>query len=492
MENGRFTESEIAYLMELDAVDAVTDDGTVILWNADFREEFLRRHAAGEAPSDIFRDAGVGPEVIGRKRLERCSERWRAYERDHGIARPVHHPPRRQHGKGPRLPGARTYTERQVIAMRARHERECEVLRERIEYQAELKERARAEADMRLERHKRASKAKLERTVASQAARIEALEAQVRALKANGMLARRTQRAPQTTGKSERFELISQLRDEDPTFNVSAACEALEVSRRGYYKWLAAAPARAEREAADLAARAQVEEAFSSHGFRKGSRQVRDSLLRDQGIVMNRKKVQRIMRKYGIRPTPRRKNPYHPIGTDGLPRVAPNLLGRDFHQGVARKVLLTDITFLRCTEGFCYLSAIVDGETGEVLGHVVSPSLEERFVLDTFEQLKGMELAPGALAHSDQGAHYTARAYRAKLAELGLVQSMSRRACCWDNASMESWFGRMKEQMGPTGHLTYAEVCARVDDYVEYYNRHRGQERLGWKTPEEYAASLAA
>ena len=88
MENGRFTFEEEAYLVGLDAVDAV-DGSSVIRWNAKFRNEFLRRHAAGESPSAIFRDAGVGPEVIGRKRLERCSERWRAYERERRMEGPA-------------------------------------------------------------------------------------------------------------------------------------------------------------------------------------------------------------------------------------------------------------------------------------------------------------------------------------------------------------------------------------------------------------------
>lgn len=155
-------------------------------------------------------------------------------------------------------------------------------------------------------------------------------------------------------------------------------------------------------------------------------------------------------------------------------------------------MLLTDITYMPCAEGFSYLSAILDAESDELLGHVVSLSLEEEFVLETLDQIKGEPLAPGAMAHSDQGVHYMAKAYRAKLVELGLVQSMSKRACCWDNACMESWFGRMKEQIGQTNHMSFAEICQKVDEYVEYYNYHRGQARLNWMTPKEYAATLAA
>lgn len=153
--------------------------------------------------------------------------------------------------------------------------------------------------------------------------------------------------------------------------------------------------------------------------------------------------------------------------------------------------MLADITYLPCIEGFSYLSAVIDAETDEVLAHVASHSLEGKFVLDTYAQLKHIKFAPGVMSHSDRGRQYTARAFREKLNEMGLLQSMSRKACCWDNACMKSWFGRMKESMGSTRGLTFKEVSKRVDDYIEHYNYHRGQKRLGWKTPKEYVAQLA-
>ena len=90
--------------------------------------------------------------------------------------------------------------------------------------------------------------------------------------------------------KSERFKLISRLRGEGPSLNVNTACEALEVSRRGYYDWLTA-EGGAERERADLDARRHIEQALSHRGFKKGTRQVVDCLSRTQSVVMNRKKV---------------------------------------------------------------------------------------------------------------------------------------------------------------------------------------------------------
>ena len=467
MENGKFTREEREHLLSLDAVDEVR--ARSIVYNKGFKEECMRRYRSGERPGAIFADAGMPSSLIGYKRIERAIYHWKEAE----------------------AKGALTATDAPQVRHRDRVDTIKREKREAVERQREIRRREVAAMEEKLARQKARAKTREEKIIASQAAEIAALRAQVKALKALGTLARRTQRAPQTTEKSERFELISQLKADDPRFNVSAACEALEVSRRGYYDWLAAAPKRAEREEADLAAKAQVEAAYRYRGFRKGSRQVVDCLRRKQQVVMNRKKVQRITRKFGLAPERKRKNPYRPIGTDGLPKVAPNAVDRDFRRGEPLKVVSTDITYLPGRDGFSYLSGVIDCETDVVLAHVTSDSMEEQFVLDTYDQLKGLELPDDIWACSDQGVHYTARAYRDKLAELGINQSMSRKACCWDNAPIESFWGRMKEQIPATGGMSHAEIAALVDDYVDYYNNERGQARLGWLTPAEYAAKLA-
>lgn len=446
MQNGRFTEEERNYLQSLDAVSEVR--ATYIIYSTSFKQECMARYHAGERPIDIFANAGLPSSLIGYKRIERAIYHWKEAEKKDSLTK--------------------------TLAPVVRHRNQVDTIKrskkEAIERQRLMRDRQRQKYE----------------------ARIAELEAQVEVLKAESALAKKCGRAGRTLTKSEKFALIAEVAQKKPKANVAAMCRAMDVSRSGYYKWQASGDVRAAKEASDLVAKAQVEEAFSSHGFKKGARQVKDSLLRDQDVIMNLKKVRRIMQKYDIVFEGKRKNPYHPIGQDGLPKIAPNLLERNFHQGILRKVMLTDITYIPCNVGFSYLSVILDAESDEVIGHVASLSLEKEFVLETFDQIKDEHFANGALAHSDQGSHYTAKAYRAKLAELGLIQSMSRKACCWDNACMESWFGRMKEQIGPTKHLSFTEICQKIDEYIEYYNYHRGQKRLNWMTPKEYAASLAA
>ncbi len=159
---------------------------------------------------------------------------------------------------------------------------------------------------------------------------------------------------------------------------------------------------------------------------------------------MSRKKVQRIARKHGLAPKRKRKNPCHPIGTDGLPKVAANAASRQFRRGQPLKAISTDMTYLPGRDGFSHLSGAIGCETGIVLAHVTSNSMEEQLVPGAYGQLKETGLPDGIWACSDQGVHHTARAYRDKPGELGISQPMSRKACCWDNAPIESFWGRMR------------------------------------------------
>ena len=430
MIDGRFAKEERAHLIPLDAVDEVRTESLVC--SKRFKEECMRRCHEGERPGEIFAQAGLPASLIGYKRIERAACHWKEAE----------------------MKGALTKTD----APQARHRDKAESIRrdkrEAVERQRAIRAREKAEMEDRLARQKERARSREEKIIASQRAEIESLKAQVKALKALGALARRTQRAPRATEKSERFELIFQLREEDPSFSVSAACGALEVSRRGCCDWVAARPGRLEREKADLAAKEQVEAAFASHGSRMGSRQIVDCLARGQKVRMSRRKVQRIMRKFGIVWEGKRGRPCGPIGQDGEPKVAPNAVDRDFRRGAPLKAVSTDIACLPCMdEGFVCMSGILDCQTDVLLAQKCSISMEERLVLDTYDQLRELVLPDDIWACSDRGAHHAARACRDRPREPGIRQSMSRRACCRDNACIGSFWGRMEEQMGDAAHL---------------------------------------
>jgi len=174
-------------------------------------------------------------------------------------------------------------------------------------------------------------------------------------------------------------------------------------------------------------------------------------------------------------------------------RTLSNLLNRQFKQRVARKVLLTDITYLSYGKGKrAYLSTIKDGETNEILAYEVSDKITLDIALNTLKKLKknGIKLTEGAFIHSDQGFHYTNPQFQKLVKKMGISQSMSCRGNCWDNAPQESFFGHFKGETDLRSCETLEDVKGEIKSYMTYYNHYRGQWNLKKKTPAQYRHHL--
>ena len=288
-----------------------------------------------------------------------------------------------------------------------------------------------------------------------------------------------------------KFALIYEaIRHDDNVLSISYLCEIAGVSRSGFYAWMEAAPARQKRENHDQVEFSLVLEAYRFRGDAKGARGIHMRLLH-QGIIMNVKKIRRLMKKYNLFCPIRKANPYRRMAKAlATNNVAPNVVNREFKRE-PRKVLLTDITYLFFVDSKCYLSTILDAFTHEVLAYCVSLSLKVDFVIDTVDGLiaeHGSTLDNETIVHSDQGCHYTSCAFIQKLKDAEFVQSMSRRGNCWDNAPQESFFGHMKDEIRDevTGCTTFEDVLAKVDDWMDYYNSDRYQWDLLKLSPKEY------
>lgn len=214
-------------------------------------------------------------------------------------------------------------------------------------------------------------------------------------------------------------------------------------------------------------------------------------LHHDQLILMNPKKIRRIMHKYNLYCPIRQANPYRRLLRDmRTDRTADNLVNREFACHGLRKILLTDISYLRRKDGqFSYLSVIIDAFTRQALAYALSDSLAIDFVLLTVNCLivdHGIALTTVTLIHSDQGCPYKSIAFGRIVQEYQLRQSMSRKANCWDNALQESFFGHMKDEIDITGCETHKDICAVVDDWMDYYNNDRYQWSLAKLSPNEF------
>ena len=293
---------------------------------------------------------------------------------------------------------------------------------------------------------------------------------------------------------SAKYEIIHEIMSQKGNLqNVKELCAIAGVSRSGYYNWINSADKRAEKEAADRADFDLILEAYQFRGYDKGFRGIHMRLLHmDPPVLMNVKKIRRLMNKYGLKCPIRKANPYRRMAkamkTDA---VADNLLNREFREHGPRKVLLTDITYIPCCGVFFYLSVIKDAYTMQILAYVLSESLEVDFVLETVNILiasHGATLDDETLIHSDQGCHYTSKKFREIVSDANLRQSMSRRGNCWDNAPQESFFGHMKDEIMDKIALaeSFDDASAIIDDYMDYYNNDRGQWELAKLSPNEY------
>ncbi len=291
---------------------------------------------------------------------------------------------------------------------------------------------------------------------------------------------------------SSKFEIIHNATCRDNNaLSIAKMCELAKVSRSGYYEWLAAEPCRQRHEEADRADFDLILEAYKHRGYAKGARSIYMRLLHTD-VVMNLKKIRRLMHKYGLKCPYRGPNPYRQMAKAlKTNTVFPNEVDRKFLAGGVRKVLLTDITYIFYDTGICYLSTILDAFTREILAYELSESLEVAFVLKTVAELvekHSSTLDNTTIVHSDQGCHYTSKAFIKALQDNHFVQSMSRKGNCWDNAPQESFFGHMKDEIKYEIAMmkTFDEVKAKIDDWIDYYNFDRYQWDLVKLSPKEY------
>ncbi|TRY22098.1 IS3 family transposase [Brevibacillus sp. LEMMJ03] len=278
-----------------------------------------------------------------------------------------------------------------------------------------------------------------------------------------------------------RFRTIEKMNHKYP---IIMLCKIAEVSRSGYYKWKAARESRKTRIEQDTNVKEHI---LAIHRLRPyfGYKRMRTALHKE-GVLVNHKKVRRLMRELGIRSVIRKKRPF----AGRKPSVVfPNVLNREFTAETILKKFVTDITYIRIGHDFVYLSVILDLCNKEVVAWELSARNDLQLVLDTVKQLN----AKNAILHSDQGFQYTTKSYRDLLEEKELMGSHSRRGNCFDNACIESFFSHLKTEklyLAKPDSEAAARKC--VAEYIDYYNNERFQKKLGDLSPVEYREAIAA
>lgn len=432
-----FSDSEIKDLSTNKYVKNVTEKG--ITYTNEFKLLFVAEYEMGKTSRQIFENAGFDIDVIGIKRVQCSSLRWRQSYKDKGVLG---------------LQDTRTLNSGRTL------NRELTV----------------------------------EEVLAKKDAEIEYLKAELELVKKLDVSERQVKNNKLQSYKI--FELISGLISKlRLTGMVRHLCEISNVSTSGYYSFLKSKQFRNTREIKDIETRDIILKASSHRGYKKGSRTIKMTLENEFNTNMNRKKIQRIMRKYNIICPIRKANPYKRIAKATQEHsVVPNILNRKFKQSIPGKVLLTDITYMPYGNNkMAYLSTVKDSSTNEILSYYLSNSLAMELVtktIDNLTSLKSLKLHKDVFIHSDQGSHYTSPIFQKLLKKHNIGQSMSRKGNCWDNAPQESFFGHMKDEINYRNCNTLDELQIVIDDYMNYYNNYRYQWNLKKLTPIQYRNQL--
>ena len=275
--------------------------------------------------------------------------------------------------------------------------------------------------------------------------------------------------------------------------SIELMCRVLKVGRSGFYEWRQrSVPIKDEH--AKL--REDIQRVFRANRNTYGHRSVRKALIKE-GVRAGRKLILRLMTEMALVPGPWKTNPYSLLKKASEPKVCEHLLKRDFSPPGPNRVWTSDITYIWTKSGWTYLAVVLDLYSRKVIGWSVSEKPDTTLVLAALSQalVTRSYVRGGLLFHSDQGCQYTSNELCRFLRERGIIQSMSRRGQCWDNAPTESFFKTLKMETGvaKANLAGPTEVELVLIDWIEtWYNVIRRHTFLGYCCPAEFEARWAA
>lgn len=272
----------------------------------------------------------------------------------------------------------------------------------------------------------------------------------------------------------------------DSTLTIDHACQLAGVARASYYRaWQAHEPREASTELRDRIQRISLEHR------QYGSRRITEA-LRAEGLVINRKRVQRLMRLDNLLVLRKRRfltttNSRHTYA------VFPNLAQGCEPTG-ANQLWAADITFVRLREGFVYLAVVLDAWSRRVVGWALAETLEAKLPLEALRgALAGRNICEGMIHHSDRGAQYCSGEYVGMLVNAGIRISMSRPGNPYDNAQVESFMRTLKaEEVSLRDYRDIDDAQEHIGEFLDsYYNRKRLHSSLGYRAPAAFEGACA-
>ncbi|ACU53917.1 Integrase catalytic region [Acidimicrobium ferrooxidans DSM 10331] len=260
------------------------------------------------------------------------------------------------------------------------------------------------------------------------------------------------------------------------------------VSRQAYYAWRHRRDRGEDPEHLVLASelRAIWHESDGTYGSPRITHE-----LRRRGFCVNHKRVERLMRELEMAAGPRRR--FVVTTRRGEDAALPDLVRQDFAPGEPKRRYVSDITYVRTDEGFCYLATVADLGSRRIVGWSLGRHMPDDLVVEAIREALGTRGSlAGAIFHSDRGSQYLSRKVRSLLATLGIRQSVGRVATCYDNAVAESFFGSLKREL--VARYRFANLSgarSAIASWIHRYNTVRLHSSLGYLPPVEYELSWA-
>ena len=266
---------------------------------------------------------------------------------------------------------------------------------------------------------------------------------------------------------------------------VNLMCGVLDVSRSSYYHWRTRGPSQQECSNRELDSR--IRELFVRHKQRYGAPRITDD-LHDEGIACSENRVARRMRALGLKAIQAKK---FKVTTDSnhSKSVAPDLIEQDFSAEEPNQKWTSDVTYVWTDEGWLYLAVVMDLYSRAIVGWSMSRRMTQQLVCDALSMaLFRRHFPKGTIIHSDRGSQYCSKRYQRLIKNNGLRCSMGRKANCYDNAAMESFFHTLKvELVHRERYATRRTAKSKIFEYIEtYYNRQRKHSAIGYKIPMQF------
>lgn len=288
------------------------------------------------------------------------------------------------------------------------------------------------------------------------------------------------------SGKELGYEFIDAHKNRFP---ITKLVQLTGVSRSGYYNWLNREK-RVSQEERDKPLLDMMMSLYITHGGNLGNLRFKDELKSQYQVNVNVKRISRLRRMYNLPLKTKRK-----FRVRKHPHIyVDNLLNQNFKARRPGIKFCVDITYLEVVKPrktFLYCCAIKDLFNNEIVAYSIGEHQSLDLVFDALNKLKEKGFEKGAILHSDQGTQFTNPTYVNRLKQMHLTQSMSRRGNCWDNACIESFFGKLKTEMhGFSTPETKSEMIDAVTSYISYYNQVRPQLKLKM-SPVKYRLAIA-